>query len=72
MHTRLRGSKSLFTLYQIINKTGFPFLMPLLNLLYHELRCPYDVQIPVSVRPPQGDLAIIVRVYGLRGLYDFV
>ena len=26
MHARLRGSKSLLTLYQIINKTGFPFL----------------------------------------------
>ena len=26
----------------------------------------------VSVRPPQGDLAIIVRIYGHRGLYDFV
>ena len=24
MHTRLRGSKSLLTLYQIINKTDFP------------------------------------------------
>ena len=36
------------------------------------IRCPYDVQITVSVRPPQGDLAIIVRIYGHRGLYDFV
>ena len=26
MHTRLRGSKSLFTLYQIINKPDFPSL----------------------------------------------
>ena len=26
MHARLRGSKSLLTLYQIINKTWFPFL----------------------------------------------
>ena len=25
MHARLRGSKSLLTLYQIINKTWFPF-----------------------------------------------
>ena len=31
-----------------------------------------DVQITVCVRPPQGDLAIIVRIYGHRGLYDFV
>ena len=36
------------------------------------IRCPYDVKITVSVRPPQGDLAIIVRIYGHRGLYDFV
>ena len=36
------------------------------------IRCPYDVQSTVSVRPPQGDLAIIVRIYGHRGLYDFV
>ena len=36
------------------------------------IRCPYDVQITVSVRPPQADLAIIVRIYGHRGLYDFV
>ena len=33
------------------------------------IRCPYDVQITVSVRPLQGDLAIIVRTYGLRDLY---
>ena len=26
MHARLRGSKSLLTLYQIINKPNFPFL----------------------------------------------
>ena len=26
MHARLRGSRSLFTLYQIINKTCFPSL----------------------------------------------
>ena len=26
MHARLRGSKSLLTLYQIINKTDFPSL----------------------------------------------
>ena len=26
MHARLRGSKSLLTLYRIINKTCFPFL----------------------------------------------
>ena len=26
MHARLRGSKSLFTLYQIINKPDFPCL----------------------------------------------
>ena len=26
MHARLRGSKSLFTLYQIINKPDFPSL----------------------------------------------
>ena len=26
MHARLRGPKSLLTLYQIINKTCFPFL----------------------------------------------
>ena len=26
MHARLRGSKSLFTLYQIINKADFPSL----------------------------------------------
>ena len=26
MHARLRGSKSLLTLYQIINKTWIPFL----------------------------------------------
>ena len=36
------------------------------------IRCPYDVQITVSVRPPQGDLAIIVRIYWHCGLYDFV
>ena len=36
------------------------------------IRCPYDVQITVSVRHSQGDLAIIVRIYGHRGLYDFV
>ena len=36
------------------------------------LRRVYDAQITVSVRPPQGDLAIIVRIYGHRGLYDFV
>ena len=27
---------------------------------------------PFYVRPSQGDLAIIVRIYGHRGLYDFV
>ena len=27
MHARLRGSKSLLTIYQIINKTWFPFLI---------------------------------------------
>ena len=27
MHTRLRGSKSLLTLYQIIIKPDFPFLV---------------------------------------------
>ena len=26
MHARLRGSKSLLTLYQIINKTWFPLI----------------------------------------------
>ena len=36
------------------------------------IRSPYDVQITDSVRPPQGDPAIIVRIYGHRGLYDFV
>ena len=36
------------------------------------IRCPYDVQITVSARPPQGDLAIILRIYGHRGNYDFV
>ena len=34
--------------------------------------CLYDVQITVSVRSPQGDLSVIVRIYGHRGLYDFV
>ena len=28
------------------------------------LRCPYDVQITFSVQPPQGKLAIIVRIHG--------
>ena len=27
---------------------------------------------PFPLRPPQGDLAIIVRIYRHRGLYDFV
>ena len=36
------------------------------------LRQVYDAQITVSVRPPQGELAIIVQIYGHRGLYDFV
>ena len=47
-------------------------IMPWLHLPYDEYTMTYDVQITVSVRPPQGDLAIIVRIYGHRGLYDFV
>ena len=33
--------------------------MPWLHCLPPSILCPYDVQITVSVRPPQGDLATI-------------
>ena len=46
--------------------------MPRLHLPYDEYTMPYDVQITVSVPPPQGDIAIIVQIYRHRGLYDFV
>ena len=36
------------------------------------LRCPYDVQITLSVWPLQGDPAIIVRIYWYLSLYDFI
>ena len=36
------------------------------------MQCLYDVQITVSLCPPQGDLAIIVQIYGHCGLYGFV
>ena len=39
------------------------------------LRRVYDARTmskSLSVLPPQGDLAIIIRIYGHRGLYDFV
>ena len=47
-------------------------VMPRLHLPYDEYTMSYDVHITVSLRPPQGDLAIIVRFYGHCGLYDFV
>ena len=77
----LRAVRAAFFIYKYLKRvssmSSLPYghLVPELQCLLTcttSIRCPYDIQITVSVRPPQGDLAIIIRIYGHRGLYDFV